>query len=42
MKKDNNKLKKAGAWIAIVILLLRLLFTNVFCIWKRGEFPELF
>lgn len=22
MKKDNNKLKKAGAWIAIVILLL--------------------
>ena len=22
MKKDNNKLKKIGAWVAIIILLL--------------------
>ena len=30
MKKDNNKIKKIGAWIAIIILLLAcLLYTSI-------------
>ena len=41
MKKDNNKIKKIGAWIAIIILLLACCMPMIFA-FGNGEDSQVY